>query len=759
MHEELIKRLKTAIQIHERAFNTAEDRHLISGWRKEIGLAEDGLVDTLACSIALLGESGAGKSTLINALIGLDLLPHDTGTAVTAIVTELSWRSDDYCLEAHIKSKDEFLLYFKQACSKARAAKNDADTQEDPSAFENGVDKSERSDIELVTGMSLDKLLKTARIGDESDYILPEILSRLGHGPMIENLFMRGEEDKLRDFCWKCLCSKGVLRPIVNKVTIRGPFEVTRSGLSLVDVPGLNDPDPTRDKIAREFLQKCNLLWWVASTTRIMSDTVHNFLVESRQLLKLELEGRLASFGAVITKIDDLNPTAIRRAFGIPTNQELNLDDYLRLNKERGIELAKNAIQQAWTETIGVIDSQKEKNALLIGKQILSKLSCFGVSSSEYLRLNNLQACDDIGGKLMSLEQTGIPQLLEWIQSEFVLTEMAIQKKAALHRLNQLYKNIKCILEDRWNQKKSIKKLTTNDKGGLKDLQKNARKFLEERIGHYRTAAITEANAQANEVKQAIEIGMQDAAKTMPTELVGRLGGIHWSTLRGIARSGGKFNGSKKHWDIPSDLAAIITRKVVFEWKELFESRAKRFCQNLQSSSCDLIELHESYLNSLISHVLAGAQLSRPSKRASSESLEFEILHVMNRLSQDLQAARLRFERDLIESMRRELRPAFLVASNESGKGMKDRIVTRISNEVNAIIPSLLPALTRDLNIKVDEVTGMLRSQIAIVHNKVTEAACRSANNLELDLNPVSPEIFNKQIENLSECLQILDAA
>lgn len=138
---------------------------------------------------------------------------------------------------------------------------------------------------------------------------------------MIENLFIRGEEDKLREFCWKCLCSKGVLRPIVNKVTIRGPFEVTRSGLSLVDVPGLNDPDPTRDKIAREFLQKCNLLWWVASTTRIMSDTVHNFLVESRQLLKLELEGRLASFGAVITKIDDLNPTAIRRAFGIPTNQ------------------------------------------------------------------------------------------------------------------------------------------------------------------------------------------------------------------------------------------------------------------------------------------------------------------------------------------------------------------------------------------------------------------------------------------------------
>ena len=755
-----IERIASTVERYATDSVSDDDREQVDRWRSRIEELRAETRLPLRSTIALLGESGAGKSTLINALIDMDLLPHDTSAAVTAIVSDIGWMEDGYELVAEIKGEDEFLGSFSSACRRARQAFDDAGAEADRSAVVNGIDVAERADIEQVTGLPLEEVLRRRPSGSEVELIRDDIRAILRSGRSQRWHFSAEERSQLRDVCWKCLRSKGVLRPIVNRVSICGPFEVTRSGIRLVDVPGLNDPDPVRDGIARDALQKAKLVWWVASTTRVMSQTVHEYLVESRQLMRLLMEGRLRSFGTVVTRIDEINKGGLAQHFNVDLINKPPLEHWLELNRRRVEAVARDAILAAWDETVSAAGAHVTDQQAASGRADLEAAKFFGVSSFEYLHLHGLLHIDpDSSPRLRNEEQTGIPALRTWITTDFAALERKSECARLRFQVSALQQAVRAALNSRLEQKRAINKIATSERGGLRDIRKNAQDFLESRIGERSNAQKLQAETQAQRVRDAIDVGMQEVQRALEVELSAELAKIHWSTLRAICRHGGKFAGSKKHWDIPADLAAIVAKKVAFAWKELFEARARAFCDQLKVEAGLLVSAHATLFAGQVAAQLRVPIGTLSIAQITSTTMEFEIGRVVARLEQELQAARMRFERDLIESFRRELKPAFLNSAAESGRGMKDRIVQRVSAEVAASAPKLLPALIRDLHEKVEEVTGILKHQVDAIHHRARELADRTAKNLEADMQPIPESAFAQQVDALSACIALIDRA
>jgi hypothetical protein len=154
-----------------------------------------------------------------------------------------------------------------------------------------------------------------------------------------------------------------------------------------------------------------------------------------------------------------------------------------------------------------------------------------------------------------------------------------------------------------------------------------------------------------------------------------RLAGIHWATLRAIVRRDGVFVGSTRRWDLPAEIAASVTRRVVFRWAELFESDSSRFLDGVTHKCADLLALHASYLYNLIAQAVGDGVPGVDRLQQPTQQLELELDLIGTDITERLQSTRMSFERDLIDSLRHELQPAFEAAAQERGSGMKQRMV------------------------------------------------------------------------------------
>ena len=143
----------------------------------------------------------------------------------------------------------------------------------------------------------------------------------------------------------------------------------------------------------------------------------------------------------------------------------------------------------------------------------------------------------------------------------------------------------------------------------------------------------------------------------------------------------------------------------------------------------------------------------------SGTALPFEFDLTRAQLNQQLETERRNFLASLIESLRKELQPVFQRAAEESGTGMKHRIIQILTTELKGIVVGLIPALTLDLEMKVREVIHVLLTQVKTAHGRVSEISSREADNIEADLFNTSEEELRAQIEVLEQGMLFLEAS
>ena len=219
------------------------------------------------------------------------------------------------------------------------------------------------------------------------------------------------------------------------------------------------------------------------------------------------------------------------------------------------------------------------------------------------------------------------------------------------------------------------------------------------------------------------------------------------------------FHGSTRRWDLPEELAETITKKVVFRWAELFESFAKQFTQELESKCGDLMAQHRSLIHQAVKTQMGSGAVGWLDDLGSGTALPFEFDLTRAQLNQQLETERRNFLASLIESLRKELQPVFQRAADESGTGMKHRIIQILTTELKGIVVGLIPALTLDLEMKVREVIRMLLRQVETAHDRVSEISSREADNIEADLFNTSEKELRAQIEVLEQGMLFLEAS
>lgn len=95
--------------------------------------------------------------------------------------------------------------------------------------------------------------------------------------------------------------SNGMESLAIDRVVVRGPFEVLRNGMRLVDLPGYGDMNIYRSRAAEDYMRTCSHVWIVIKATRSGSMASVRRMIEDR--LADRMLGRCA---VIVSRTDEL---------------------------------------------------------------------------------------------------------------------------------------------------------------------------------------------------------------------------------------------------------------------------------------------------------------------------------------------------------------------------------------------------------------------------------------------------------------------
>lgn len=207
--------------------------------------------------IVIVGERKRGKSSLINAIIGQELSPVRESTPETATVVEFRYaHAPDYSVRF--------------------------------------LDSSQFARLEDYLENEQDNLLLTRKI--------EHIRKGVADGTFIPGKLLSGITcwDDLSDY----ISHEGRFSGFVARVSVGLPLDTLRSGVVLVDTPGLNDTDRFHDYLSYEESLEADCVIFVMDARDPGSNS------ELSLLRKLARSGRTVSIIGVLTNIDRLNSAA-----------------------------------------------------------------------------------------------------------------------------------------------------------------------------------------------------------------------------------------------------------------------------------------------------------------------------------------------------------------------------------------------------------------------------------------------------------------
>ncbi len=277
----------------------------------------------LSTSIALLGDTNAGKSTLINALMGGSVLPKSGVGVGTASMTSLTYRpGDTFSAEVQFATRGELTqqCMFLLDNQSLDAADGGVDME-----FVEMLDAVGRR-LGRIYGESLAPFLASGQLAMLREE--PDVAAALAEGRRIIEADTAAD---LRTQLVDYVDSSGSSAQIVKHVAIRGPFDALRSGATVIDLPGLNDPDAHRTAVTQVHVARADLVWIVFPIDVGVARSLIRAIQTMLPLHELLLEGRSSRLAFVVTKCDHVDVDDARKVGVDPTS---DLDGFLDARRQ-----------------------------------------------------------------------------------------------------------------------------------------------------------------------------------------------------------------------------------------------------------------------------------------------------------------------------------------------------------------------------------------------------------------------------------------
>ncbi|MCA9421181.1 MAG: dynamin family protein [Nitrospira sp.] len=294
-----------------------------SAWQKELNLISSLIEGSNQIRIALIGSTGAGKSTLLNAILGQEVLPVGVMQPCTAFVTAVTRSTDDgYGLTIQFLTPNEWQRDIENYVAAFEPGENEEEADDTGEAKR--LRDSARKRLEAVYGANL---LQT---NDPTTFLkmpLPGNVQEIfSSNSILVKEFQEAKE--MLAHLRQLIRGDSPLWPLIKQVNLRGPYECLTSGIELVDLPGLNDPNAARAEITREFLRTSPIVWVVFSMVRGLTEDIQRILHEEKLLRTLIFSGTYKGLSLIGTKADDI---------------DLNIADQLGLTEDCNLEELINA--------------------------------------------------------------------------------------------------------------------------------------------------------------------------------------------------------------------------------------------------------------------------------------------------------------------------------------------------------------------------------------------------------------------------------
>jgi hypothetical protein len=715
----------------------------LSTWFKELDLIRALVERPDRIRIALIGTTGAGKSTFLNAVLGQEILPVGVMQPCTAFVTSVVHSQNlNYEVSVQFCTSEEWEKDLE--CLIATLQPGETDDNGTGIAESKRLIDASKKRIQAVYGIQIADGSELKTLTRE----LPQEAKRIFDANSIETKTFDNEKEMQR-YLNKLIRGDSRLWPLIKEVRIAGPYECLVGGLELVDLPGLNDPNEARVEVTREYLRTAPFVWVIFPMVRGLTADIQKILHEEKLLRTLVLSGSYGSLSLIGTKADDVD-TNMADQLGLPEDCEIK--DIIRAYRKQTVNEARKQLEQMVRDlAVKTDDSGTLERMVEMARQV----HVHATSASAYNRLNNIgRLRRDYG--ITENNQTGIPNILEYLSQISKIAGGQFNAETALNRLEQLAGEIAFFFRakattptpdvDRAKEKiqaeresfgTEIWKIQQKSKGDLASFRK---RFLEKL-----DPLFTQSVQGINRVTAA-------------------WGGIHWATLKAIVQRDGTFKSPStgRSYDFNEELVEPLLGQLPVTWEKYFTDDiggvTKEFALRITGAGKNFCEKVRLIIDLLFNK-------KDDSMEKQLEWFEDKVSLLVKTANDKILAAVRERRQELAATMpliaKERMRPAYNDAKQEIGRGMKGRILEKLiatahisAQPIYSTIQTDLLEGLKDLESNID---GMLR-ELARTAEEQAQTVAHNAN-IEIEDVPIDPVIdaLLKSIDSIRNNIQPLE--
>jgi len=606
-------------------------------------------------TVCFLGNSGVGKSTLLNALAAgaNQILPAGGIGPLTAQATEVRYSEEKFFHVTYHPKKNLWRLAFALE-SRLQAERRATKRKHGSEVIADGVPAEEAGLSELASELTQDDLaevLQQAQVepvdssGDGTvdpddaleglikqaknivcgkqfaerplEYLVDALRQACGYElkwesdidvadkvriERIKQIMLFGNEDRTyerregqdpRGFQEDMTAhAAGFLSPLIERIDVGWPSELLRSGVVLVDLPGVGIAQDSYRDVTKSYVRDKARAVIVTVDRAGPTESTMELLRTSGYWQRLvgaadDPASDACTMLIAVTKVDDVTQTEWQNQISI-------LEEGAQRPKKRDVfvqlvEEFKPRMKSQIVEQLGRIgDSSNESVNAARGQaraSIMDSLEIHPVSATELRRI--LLDDEDDRPFLTTVEQTGIPELQDTLAG-LARRETERQRQAIEELTQRLATSLISemqLIEARWKQENRAAEEAER-------LEKALTPILNDKKEEYRARAAAFRNFLDETVQAKIEalvLEAQIAAEKDVKEYLSSLRGAHWGTLRAAVRRGGTFYGSR-NINLPDDITGYFLEPMAAVWGQKLLRVIRAKTSDLASDTVQMVE-------------------------------------------------------------------------------------------------------------------------------------------------------------------------